>query len=154
MVYAPPEDILCRIWRTNCSRSHVFYVYRPQNCGKIVISDFVAVVEVWKYGVCCFSWYSWSWTCDLSQFFRYFSPRSSVLIIGIHRIMIHMDQIPQSCGDTYIVCVCLVSRYQIDQFYPFSVSPIIFHAGGRYKLLNQWKMSFSCSNPSWVSIQR
>ena len=38
--------------------------------------------------------------------------------------------------------MCLVSRYQIDQFYPFSVSLIIFYAGGRYKLLNQWKMSF------------
>ena len=60
-----------------------------------------------------------------------------LLIVGIHRIMIRTDQIPQSCGDTYIVCVCLVSRYQIDQFYPFSVSPIIFYAGGRYKLLNQ-----------------
>ena len=114
----------------------------------------LAVVEVWKYGVCCFSWYSSSWTCDLSQFFRYFSPRSSVLIIGIHRIMTHTDQIPQSCGGTYIVCVCLVSRYQMDRFYPFSVSPSIFYAGGRYKLLNQWKMGFSCSNPSWVSIQR
>ena len=114
----------------------------------------LAVVEEWKYGVCCFSWYSSSWTCNLSQFLRYFSPRSSVLTVGIHRIMIHMDQIPQSCGDTYIVCVCLVSRYQIDQFYPLSVSLIIFYAGGRYKLLNQWKMSFSRSNPSWVSIQR
>ena len=56
--------------------------------------------------------------------------------------MIHTDQIPQSCGDTYIVCVCLVSRYQIEQFDPFSVSPIIFYAGGRYKLLNQWKWVF------------
>ena len=71
MVYSPPEDIFCRIWIANCGRSHVFYVYRPQNCGKIVISDFVlfrkkttnpifsrlhslAVVESWKYGVCCF----------------------------------------------------------------------------------------------------
>ena len=68
--------------------------------------------------------------------------------------MIHTDQIPQSCGDTYIVCVCLVSRYQIDQFYPVSVSLIIFYAGGRYKLLHQWKMRFSCSNPSRLSIQR
>ena len=168
MAYAPPEDIFRRVWRTNCSRGHVFYVYRPQNCGKIVISDFVlfkkkttnpifshlhslAVVEVWKYGVCCFSGYSSSWTCGLSQFFRYFSPRSSVLIIGIHRIMTHTDQIPQLCGGTYIVCVCLVSRYQMDRFYPFGVSPNIFYAGGRYKLLNQWKMSFSGSKPSWVS---
>ena len=102
----------------------------------------LAVVEEWKYGVCCFSWYSSSWTCDLSQFFRCFSPRRSAIIIGIHRIMIHTDQIPQSCGDTYIVCVCLVSRYQIDQFYPLSVSLIIFYAGGRYKLLNQWKWVF------------
>ena len=108
-------------------------------------------VKIWGL---LFSWYSSSWTCDLSQFFRCFSPRRSDLIIGIHRIMIHTDQIPQSCGDTYIVCVCMVSRCQIDQLHPFSVSLIIFYAGGRYKLLNQWKMSFSWSNPSRVSIQR
>ena len=71
------------------------------------------------------------------NFLGVFSPRRSEFIIGIHRIMIHTDQIPQSCGDTYIVCVCLVSRYQIDQFYPVSVSLIIFYAGGRYKLLHQ-----------------
>ena len=66
--------------------------------------------------------------------FRLLSPCRSALIIGIHRIMIHTDQIPQSCGDTCIVCV---SRYQMVQFYPFSVSPNIFYTGGRYKLLNQ-----------------
>ena len=127
--------------------------------------EYIAVVEEWKYGVCCFlDILRHEHVCmyviyhNISQFLGVFRPdvsySNSDLIIGIHRIMIHTDQIPQSCGDTYIVCVCLVSRYQIDQFYPFSVSLIIFYAGVRYKLLNQWKMSFSCGNPSWVSIQR
>ena len=112
------------------NKPHIFTPPRPLGSGG---------VKIWGL---LFSWYSSSWTCDLSQFFRCFSPRRSAFIIGIHRIMIHTDQIPQSCGDTYIVCVCLVSRYQIDQFYPVSVSLIIFYAGGRYKLLHQWKMSF------------
>ena len=153
------------------SRSHVFYVYRPQNCGKIVISDFVllnkktrnpifshlhslAVVEVWKYGVSCCSWYSSSWTYGLSQFFRLLSPCRSASIIGIHRIMILTDQIPQSCGDTCIVCVCLVSRYQIDQFSPIQCLTQDILCRGSLQTPKSVKMSFSWSNPSRVSIQR
>ena len=58
---------LPRFWTVICSKHHGIWVFRPQNCDKIVISDFVlikkiifshlhslAVVEAWKYGVCCF----------------------------------------------------------------------------------------------------
>ena len=115
-----PEDIFCRVWRKNRTWGHIFYVYRPQNCGKIVISDLYSLVVVKIYGFVAFGTFS-NFLSESVQLqppvnIKFFvSTISDDMVATIHNVEIERGR---------------ASLIRLAQFYPLSVMTIIFQCRG------------------------